>query len=93
METSPTPSQVVGVAWFRPEQWTLLRAVCADSDRLELTYEEWVKEASAKAWELQQQGYAVRRVDVELAELVLWCEAKGRPVDEAARAEFVVSKL
>jgi hypothetical protein len=37
------------MAWYRPDQWTLLRAVFADGERLEGTCEEWLAFASEKA--------------------------------------------
>jgi len=36
------------MAWYRPDQWTLLRAVSADGERLEGTYEERLAFASEK---------------------------------------------
>ncbi len=37
---------VVGMAWYRREQWPMLRAVSADADKLEESYDEWVEYAS-----------------------------------------------
>jgi hypothetical protein len=33
----------VGVAWYPPEGWERIRAVAADPERLEDSYEEWLR--------------------------------------------------
>ncbi len=76
------------MAWYRPDQWTLLRALSADRDELEDTYEEWLAAASKQLRELQARGLRVRKIDVEVAALVRWCNQQGRAVDGAARAEY-----
>ena len=76
------------MAWYRPDQWALLRAVSADGERLEATYEEWLAFASKHLRELQSLGLQVDRIDVEVAALVRWCNSQGRPVDGGARAEY-----
>jgi hypothetical protein len=38
-------------------------------------------------------GVRVRRVDVDLDELVRWCRHEGRPIDSAARAAFAAERL
>jgi hypothetical protein len=76
------------MAWYRPDQWALLRAVSGDGERLEASYEEWLAFASKQLRELQALGLQVDRIDVEVAALVRWCNSQGRPVDGAARAEY-----
>jgi hypothetical protein len=84
---------VVAMAWYRPDQWALLRAVSADGERLEGSYEEWLAFASEELRELQARGLQVRRIDVEVAALVRWCNSQGRLVDGEARAEYALRGL
>ena len=37
------PEVVAGIAWFRADQWPLLRSLATDAEDLEETHEEWVK--------------------------------------------------
>ena len=76
------------MAWYRPDQWTLLRAVSDDVESLEETYEEWLAFASQQLRELQARGLQVRKIDVEVAALVRWCKNQNRAVDGEARAEY-----
>jgi hypothetical protein len=81
------------MAWYRRDQWELLRAVSADADRLEKTYDEWLAFASEELRKLQAIGLRVQKIDVEVGALNKWCESKARPVDGAARAEYAARGL
>ena len=88
-----TASSHIGVAWYRREQWDRLLEISSDRDELEDTYDEWVAMAEKRVKELGQHGYMLRKVDVDVEELVSWCNSLNRPVDGTARTEFVILKL
>jgi len=83
----------VGMAWYRPNQWSLLRQVSLDSHDLEPTYEEWEKLAATKFQELQAQGVSVEKVDVDVEELIVWCRSRNVPINAAARSNFAAEKV
>ena len=87
------PSPVVGIAWFRPDQWELLRALSVDADTLEQTHAEWEKLARRTMRDLAREGVILRRVDVDVNELRAWCIAEQRPLDGSARAAYAVALL
>ncbi len=84
---------VIGVAWYRPDQWQQLRDVSADRDKLEDTYDKWVEDAERAVQGLRKRGLHVVKVDVDVAELALWCENQKIPVNGEARSKFAVFKL
>lgn len=84
---------VVGVAWYRPEQYGLLLALSTDSDKMEKTYDDWHRGVTKLMQDLQQRGVSARKIDVDVRELSAWCEQRGRSLDGAARAEFATEKL
>jgi hypothetical protein len=84
---------VLGVAWYRREQWNRLLEISSDRDRLEDTYEEWKSTAEKHFDELARPGFAIRRVDIDVEELLSWCGSQDRPVDGEARAQFTTMKL
>src|SRR2546425_12121161 len=86
-------SAIIALAWYRPDQWALLRAMSADAEVLEDVYDSWLAFASQQQRDLEGRGFTVRRVDVDVAELVRWCEQAGKSVDASARAEFACQKL
>ena len=79
---------VVALAWYRREQWALLRTVSADAYKLEKTYDEWLAFASGELRKLEARGIRVCKIDVEVGALTRWCESEGRAVDGEARAEY-----
>ena len=90
---APSREIVVGIAWFRPDQWLLLRSLAADADILEPTHAEWEKLARKTVRDLAHQGILARRVDVDVERLQAWCKAQGRPLDASARAVYATERL
>lgn len=87
------PNILVGVAWYRPDQYALLRALAVDSDSMADTYEQWLAGVTKTMDDLRQKGVVARRVDVDVKDLVAWCEKRKRPLDGAARSEYAVEKV
>ncbi len=88
-----SPSAVIGVAWYRPEQWEIMRNVAVDGDKLEDTYAEWLMDAERVVKQLQQGGLRVIKVDIEVADLMLWCESQQIPLDGKARSNYAAFKV
>jgi hypothetical protein len=92
--TKEDESEIIGgVAWYRPGQWARLLEVSVDRDSLEETYEEWLSLAEKAMFDIKRTGISPRKVDIDIEELVLWCQAQKRPVNAAARAEFAQKLL
>ena len=91
-EGQPMPV-VAGYAWYRPEQWELLRAVSADRDKLEETHEEWAANAEEALQGMREAGIRAEKVDVDVEELQEWCKAHDLQVDGKARARYAAEKL
>jgi hypothetical protein len=70
-----------------------LLEVSADRDDLEESHAEWAAHANRVMRQLDRSGTRVRRVIIDLDELIAWCKAEGRPVDGASRADFVSMKV
>jgi hypothetical protein len=84
---------VIGAAWYRMEQWIRLLEIASDRDALESTYTEWELNAERALIDFVRQGVQVRKVDIDVDELLSWCRGKGFPVDAKARAAFTAEKL
>jgi hypothetical protein len=87
------PEVVAGIAWFRANQWQLLRSLATDDEDLEETHEEWVKIAEKTIEDLARQGVLAQKVDVDVNELQAWCSAQNRPLDSSARAAYAAAHL
>jgi hypothetical protein len=87
------PNMIAGIAWYRRDEYALLRALASDTESMAATYEDWLVGATKLLADLQEQGLTARRVDVEVRELVAWCEREGRALNGAARSEFATQKI
>jgi hypothetical protein len=83
----------VGVAWYRPEQWERLREISVDKDILEETHAEWVQNAEKAVQDLRQQGMKPVKVDVDVEELLRWCENQHIAVNGEARSQYAAAKV
>ncbi len=54
---------VVAMAWYRREQWDLLRAVSADADKLEPTYDQWHSFALRRVRDLEAKSLRMELVE------------------------------
>ena len=86
-------SVVLGVAWYRKEQWGRLLEISEDRDQLEDTYEAWEANAKASLPKLRKQNVIPHKVDIDVEELLRWCHSERRPVNGSARAVFTAGKL
>ena len=91
-ETEPE-ELVVGVAWYQNKQWQRLRAISADSDGLEDTYDEWLRSAEQKFAELVGSGLRVEKVDIDSERLIAWCNERGFEINGQSRSSYVAHKL
>jgi hypothetical protein len=84
---------ILGIAWYKEEEWSHLLEISADRDELEDTYEEWLHNAEIKLHEMTEVGINLTKVYINLDELQKWCITQGRPLDGSARAVFTAEKL
>jgi hypothetical protein len=90
---SSKQDMVVGLAWYRPQQWQRVRDISTDADDLEETYEDWLRLADNKLAELRASGLRVEKVDIDSEQLVLWCNEHGLELNAEARSRYAAEKL
>jgi hypothetical protein len=84
---------LVGIAWYRPEQWQRLREISVDREDLEDTYRDWVRSTERAIRELNRNGLQCTKVAVEVEDLLQWCQSQNIPVSGEARSRYVTEKL
>lgn len=84
---------VVGIAWYRAEQWLALKDFCDDRERMDPTYQTWRSGAEKAMRDLRGEGQQVEVVDFDLEEFKVWCSANGKRPIAASRSEFATLKL
>lgn len=80
---------LIGIGWYDRAEWTKLKQVAADSANLDETYEDWLRGAERTERELARGGLTIRRVMVKVDCLVAWCAVRQKPLNGAARAEYI----
>jgi D-mannonate dehydratase len=84
---------ILGIAWYKREEWSHLSEIAADRDEIEDTYEEWLNNAETRLREMAEAGINAKRVYINVGDLQDWCIVQRRLVDGSARAVFTAEKL
>lgn len=79
----------IGVCWYTPEDWKVIKTNAADPDRFEASFVEWEKMANDTIALLRKRAPGVVKVLVSANELLAWCYVEGRTNDASARSAYV----
>lgn len=83
-----TQVQIVGMAWFKPENFVRLRAMFEDGDKLHRTYDEWLRAAETGRKAQEVKGLRVICVDIDPDDFPKWCIAQGVNLNANARMQY-----
>ncbi|HJR21475.1 MAG TPA: hypothetical protein VJ822_07635 [Dongiaceae bacterium] len=87
--TLPSSSvRVVGMVWYRREDYKAIKAIMVDSEELPDTYDKWRYQVEKTVKQLKRHGLMVERVYIDPQEFPDWCRAKGMQLNGAARSAF-----
>ena len=81
------------MAWYRKDQWELLKLTAADSENIEDTYEVWEKQAIFALKELKKRGQFFEKVDFDVKQFNQWCKEENKKPDSKTRSEYVAYLL
>lgn len=84
---------VVGVFWYRQDQYERFLASADDRDTLEDTRADWHVTAERVLRQYRARGLNIRKVEIDLDDLLAYCRAEGRPNDGAAPSAYVAHLL
>ncbi len=81
-------AQIVGMAWYKPENFDRLRSMFEDGNKLHRTYKEWFSAAESGRKKLEAQGHRVVCIDIDPNQFPEWCKANGMKLNAEARNKF-----
>ena len=81
---------VLGIAWYKPEEWEAWKATCPEFDK---TYADWEREANKSLQQMQDTGITVEKVVLDRESFLLWCDEHDQNRDSAARTQYVTELL
>ncbi len=79
---------VVGIAWYKREDYEKLLGIFVDNEKLASTYDEWLKDAERVVDQLRRDGHAFQKVYIDPDTFPAWCAARGMNIDAEARTLF-----
>ena len=85
--------KVIGIAWYRPQDWNRLREIAADPDELEESHGAWLTTVQRVMRRMERDRLRVRKVIIDLDELQAFCRKEGLANTCASRSRFVAEKV
>jgi hypothetical protein len=79
---------IVGIAWYKREDYERLKLLFTDGDKLHATYDDWLNGAERLLNQLRRDGQAFQKVYIDPDTFPGWCAARGLDVDAKARVRF-----
>ena len=80
---------VLGIGFYRSDQWPLLVKTATDSHLLEKTYDEWMEILDSSIEKIRANGLEPRLVEVDVEELLVFCKKEGLPNNASTRSRFI----
>jgi len=85
--------KVIGIAWYKKEQWFILRQEVENPNDIENTYEEWLNNAINLKKTLMDSGLTVEEVDIDIQDVISWCKKGNKTINSNSISEYVAFKL
>ena len=80
---------VLGIGFYRREQWPLLIETAVDSHLLEKTYDDWMAVLDSSIEKIRASGLEPKLVDIDVEELLAFCKKEGLSNNAACRSKFI----
>lgn len=80
--------QIIGMSWYKAENFDRLRAMFEDGEKLHRTYKEWLVAAETGRRSFEAKGIRVFCVDIDPDEFPKWCKANGLKLNAEARNKY-----
>jgi len=81
-------ASVIGIAWYKSQDYETLKRLFIDGDNLPTTYGEWLQSAERVVNQLRRDGHAFQKVYIDPETFSAWCAARDLELDANARTRF-----
>jgi hypothetical protein len=82
------PISLLGIAWYREDDYPSILDVMTDSHLLPRTFREWKKRAESTESQALREGKIVVRAVIDPKAFPGWCVVRGLNIDAKARTAF-----
>jgi hypothetical protein len=83
----------IGVAWYREDQWPLLKSTASDPEAIEDTYHEWLEHIGKAMKKLKREDYEPVKIDFDVNKFNDWCRINKKDPNGESRAEYTTHFL
>lgn len=87
------PIRVLGLTWFRENDYPALLGIFDDADKMSRSWKEWLKGAEKAEKSANAAGQATERVYIDPDTFPDWCRDNGVGVNRDGRHKFVAATL
>jgi hypothetical protein len=91
MSDVPKQVRVVGISWFRQQDYPALLRIFDDAHELPRAWKEWLQGAEQMEERTKAAGHAVERVYIDPDTFPDWCRREGVGVNREGRDKFVAT--
>jgi len=87
---SEQPTTLVGMSWYRAEDYPAIQRIMEDKHTLFRTFHEWRMAAENGEKQLTRKGIKVIRAYIDPNTFPEWCRSRGYNVNAEARKAYAV---
>ena len=80
---------VLGIGFYKREQWSQLLDTASDSYILEKSYDDWMNTLDASIEKIRAHDIEPVLVDIDINELLAFCKEQGLQNNAETRAKFI----
>ncbi len=80
--------QIVGIPWYRKEDYAKLLTLFEDADNMPDTYEDWLAKAKEARETFERHGATCIEALIEPNQFPGWCAENGHKLNAQGRAVF-----
>jgi hypothetical protein len=84
---------VIGLAWFRREEYPRLLGIFEDAHEMHDTWKEWERSAKKVEERFKAEGYVVERVHIDPDTFPEWCRSADLGIVASARSRFTAEMV
>ncbi len=84
-----TPAvRIVGMVWYRREDYARLRKLFKDGHKLPATFDKWLEAAQKGKERFERDGHVVVKAYIDPDTFAGWCSTRFLNIDATARMQF-----
>ncbi len=87
------PKKICALAYYRKDQYDRYRKISVDKEAFSKSYDEMMLTTKSKHKEMENKGFKVVKIDIDIEELIEWCQHREIILNPESRTKFAMEKL